>query len=57
MFFLHIYKPPRVNINGLNIAIETMLNQCLQESSCIDSYYRRSKHKLYAKSKSVNTSM
>lgn len=35
MFFLHIYKPPSENVNDLNKAIETMLNQCLQESSRI----------------------
>ena len=33
MFFLHIYKPPNININVLNLALETMLNRCLQESS------------------------
>ena len=32
-FFLHIYKPPNVNVNILNHAIESMLNICFQESN------------------------
>ena len=32
-FFLHIYKPPNVNVNILNHAIECMLNMCFQESN------------------------
>ena len=35
MFFLHIYKPPNVNVIHLNNALETMLNNCFSESDSI----------------------
>ena len=35
MFFLHIYRPPSVNVIHLNNALETMLTKCFSESDSI----------------------